>query len=140
MPFDELTYKHLNRLSETIRQVMKEKNLSNTGGAEASLEVKGNRLLGNDYIYFLDQGRKPGKFPPVTTMRDYVREKLLIEEKEVNQVAFLVGRKIKRDGTDIFRNSAKGLQLDRLVDNMLEELYKEIPETATVYAKKLLQI
>ena len=108
---DEITQKSLNDLKKEIESEMNTKGLNNTKSAVNSLEVRGNALLGNDYIYFLDKGRRPGKFPPVNVMRDYVRSKLGIsEEKQVNSIAFLIGRKIKEQGTNIFKDKSKGLQ------------------------------
>jgi hypothetical protein len=128
MNFDELTNKHLGNLSNKIAETLAAKNLDNTGSAIRSLEIKGNQLLGNDYIYYLDKGRAPGKFPPVQTIRDWVSQKLGVDNKIVNSIAYLVGRKISKEGTAIFKNSSKGLQLDILVEEMLEDLTKELPE------------
>jgi len=138
MPYRNLISKHLNDLKENIKVEMEYKNLDNTGNASKSLEVKGTQLLGNDYIYFLDQGRRPGKFPPVATLVQWVRSKLGLEGTEAKQVAFLVGRKISREGTDIFKDKSKGLQLDELIDDMIENLLEETLDIAKVEALKFL--
>lgn len=131
MLYDELTRKHLNRLAGKIKSRMP----VNTGDAANSLEIKDNALYGNDYIYFLDQGRSPGKFPPVQNIQEWVRSQLGIsDEKEVKQVAFLVGRKIANEGTDIFRNKSKGIRLGELVEETLNELEKELPDQVAAEA------
>lgn len=124
--FNILTKKALEELADDIRKAMSEKNLDNTGSASASLEVIDNALYGNDYIYFLDQGRKPGKFPPVNAIREWVKSKLGIEDKMVNSVAFVVGRSISENGTAIHRDKTKGIELDLLVNNMLAKLNDEL--------------
>jgi hypothetical protein len=134
MNFDEITTKHLERLKLSIGQTIINKGLDDSGAAIDSLEVQGNKLLGNDYIYFLDQGRGPGKFPPVTNIRDWVRRKLGVEDKEVNGISYVIGRKISREGTSIFNNKSKGIELDNLIDEMLQELYDELPEA--MFAQK----
>lgn len=134
MPYDEITYKHL----DNLRTKIQERISNNTGGASESLEIQGNKLLGNDYIYYLDQGRKPGRFPPVQNMIDWVNSKLGISGKEGNAVAFLVGRKLANEGSEIFKDKSKGIQLDQLVDEMINELFKELPDEAAGEALKWL--
>lgn len=135
MSFETLTHKHLNNLKVEIQSVMAAKNLDNTGEASQSLEVSGNKLTGNDYIFYLDTGRAPGKFPPVQNIRDWVRLKLGISGRDLNSVSFLIGRKLANEGSGIYRNKAKGIQLDLLVDKMLDDLLKELPNEAAVEAQ-----
>ena len=124
---NKITKKHLEALKKDIEKDMARKGLNNTKSAVNSLEVKGNALLGNDYIYFLDKGRRPGKFPPVNAMRDYVRSKLGINnESEIKSVAYLIGRKIKEQGTSIFKDKSKGIQLDDKINDMLNNLFDEL--------------
>ena len=59
MPYEELTYKHLNNLRDEIRAQMSAKGLDDTKSASNSLEIEGNKLTGNDYIYFLDKVLTP---------------------------------------------------------------------------------
>lgn len=138
MNFNEITKKHLEKLQSDIASTIKDKNINDTGNAVSSLEIEGNKLLGNDYIYYLDKGRSTGKFPPVQNIRDWVRRKLGIEDKKVNSVAFLVSRKIAKQGTLIKQDNSKGIELTRLVDNMLSELYNELPEVMIIQANKWL--
>lgn len=141
MPYDEVIQKHLNKISDAIKATMSQKGLSATGAAQDSLEVDGNKLLGNDYIYYLDKGRKPGTFPPVDNIRDWVRDKLgITEEKEINQIAYLVGRKIKNEGTEIFKDNSKGIELDSIIEKEMEELMNDISDQAKVEAKTYLSI
>jgi hypothetical protein len=138
MPYDDITEKYLSLLKEDIADTIKTKGISDTGSAIDSLEVKGNTLLGNDYIFALDKGRKPGKFPPVKNIRDWVRRKLGVKEREVNGVAYVIGRKISEDGTRIYNDPKEGIELDKKVESMLEELYKELPNYAAAEATKYL--
>ena len=139
MPYESLTRKHLDRLKTTIQNVMRMKNLDASGKASDSLEIQGSKLVGNDYIYFLDKGRAPGRFPPVSNIRDWVRTKLGIsDEKEVNSAAYAVGYVMKRDGSRIHQDKSKGLQLDNLVEEMLNDLQKELPDEVAAEALKWL--
>ena len=134
MPYDQITNKHLNNLKNKIAERIP----NNTGGAVSSLEVSGNQLLGNDYIYYLDQGRAPGRFPPIQNIREWVNSKLGLSGKEGNSVAFLIGRKLANEGSEIFKDKSKGIRLDELIDETLDELYKEIPNEAALEVLKWL--
>jgi hypothetical protein len=121
-----------------IQELMKSKELDNTGEASSSLEVQGNKLLGIDYFYYLDHGRGPGKFPPVDKIRDWVSSKLGITGKEINSIAYLIGRKISNEGSEIYKDNSLGIELDRLIDETLEELNKELPDAAAAEVMKWL--
>ena len=134
MPYEQLTARILNSLRDRIKETLAAKNLDNTGEAGMSLEVRGAELWGAEYLYYLDHGRGPGKFPPVDNIIAWVRSKLGIEDSEAKQVAFLVGRKISKEGTGIWRNKAKGIQLDELIAEVLDELDSEIGDAAKMEA------
>ena len=123
----DILNKELNAFVSSVRETLRVKGIDNTLEASNSLRVemseKGGAVYGVDYFYFLDKGRKPGKFPPVKNMRDWVRTKLgITEPKELARVAYLVGRKISREGTSIYKDNSKGLQLDKLIFNFTQNL------------------
>lgn len=96
MSYEALTNKYLSKLKSEIKDTLAAKNLDSTGQASQSLEVKGNQLLGADYLYYIDKGRSPGKFPPVANIQEWVRVKLGLQKSEAKNTAFLIGRKISR--------------------------------------------
>ncbi len=53
------------------------------------------------YFEQVDQGRRPGSFPPPNVIARWIHEKGLNREQLItdNQLAFLIGRKIKEKGT-----------------------------------------
>ncbi len=57
-------------------------------GARAVIEV-----FAEDYFRFVDQGRKPGRFPPVDKIKAWLRVKGISEK-----AAFPIGRKIATEG------------------------------------------
>ena len=138
MLYDEVTKKYLEQLKKDIADKITTKGINDTGGMVNSLEVNGNKLLANNYLWYLDTGRRPGTFAPVNIIRDWVRRKLGIEEKKVNSVAYLVNRNMKEKGTSIWRDKSKGIELDKMVDDMLANLYKELPNVAIIEVKKWL--
>lgn len=58
-----------------------------------------------DYWYYVEHGRKPGKFPPIDKIHAWVIQKPVIPREfdngklpTTNQLAYLIGRKIAREG------------------------------------------
>lgn len=65
--------------------------------------VNGNgEIWGMDYTYFLVNGRKPGKMPPVSALLPWVNAKFGIGGKEAISIAFAVATKIKNEGTNYY--------------------------------------
>ena len=120
-----------NKLIKSIRIEMSDKNLNDTNQASESLsyQVTDNRLTiyGLQRILFLEFGRRPGTFPPVDQIQNWVASKLgITDEKENRSVAFVIARKIKEKGTDILTDEAKGLQITLLVEEINEQLFQEM--------------
>ncbi len=113
-----------------LKKEFDQKNLNDTGDAQDSLEAvaEDNRLLiyGLARVLFLEFGRSPGSFPPVDVIREWVERKLGVSEDESKGVAFVIARKIANEGTDIFTNRAKGLQIELVLQDMYDELSKVI--------------
>lgn len=128
----DIITRNLNDFNEAIKDTIFKKGINDTGGAVNSLKVvKRNEntydSVGNDYIEVLDKGRGPGKYAPVNNIRDWVSSKLGIKEnKELKQVAFLVNRKIKNEGTAIFKDNKKGLEIDKLIEDFTPKLANDL--------------
>jgi hypothetical protein len=134
MNFEALTQKHLNNLKANIQSVMASKNIYNSGQASESLEVVDNKLLGNHYIYYLDKGSAPWSNPGNYKALGYILTKNGWAKINPYAAAWAIAHK----GSQIFQNNSKGIELDMLVDNMLDELIKELPDEAAVEALKWL--
>lgn len=117
-----------------IKNDLASKGIDNSGKASRSLRIETkeneNRVIlwGVDYLEILNRGRRPGKFPPVDEI------KLWVDTKPVPISAFLVGRKIAREGTEIFKNKSKGIQLENKIINFRSILKKETPTYAKAIA------
>ena len=62
-----------------------------------------------DYWKYIEDGRKPGKFPPVGAIMRWIEVKPVIPRPNdfgkiptPKQLAYLIGRKIERDGIEPF--------------------------------------
>ena len=60
-----------------------------------------------DYWYYVENGRKAGRFPPIDKILEWIRIKPVIPYSDSRgrlpteeQLAFLIARKISRDGTE----------------------------------------
>lgn len=91
------------------------------------VDEEGGRLWAADYFKYLVLGRGPGKFPPPDKMLDFVHKNpdILAEArtrfKNISEksLAFLIGRKIAKKGTDIFLGKKPGINmLGAMEDNM----------------------
>lgn len=131
---EEIIYKHLNRLKENIIKEMRSLGMINTGGAINSLEVEENKLLGNNYLYYLVYGSKPWKNP-----ENYKYLGILLKDAGWNKTnPFAAAYKIANEGSSIYRGERKRLDLERLIDDMLNELYEDIAENEKIEILKFL--
>lgn len=113
-----------------IQRDLSSKGIDNKGAASKSLRVEGQetntmvnvKLIGVDYIEYLDRGRGPGKFPPVSAIEDWVNTKPV----EINP--YLVGRKIALFGTSIYRDRTKGIMLDEKIEVLKQRIKEQIPK------------
>jgi len=132
----ENTEKEVELFNFEIKATMSIRNLDSSGAASDSLRVESDSnsvtSKGVFYLEYLNRGRPPGKFPPMAAIERWVIEKGL------DIPPFLVARKIAREGTTIYKNRSKGLQLEPKI----EALQKTISENAPKWAKNdlLLQI
>jgi hypothetical protein len=56
------------------------------------------KMLGSDYTFYMINGRKPGKMPPVNPIRKW------IEDKGLKLNPYAVAKKIQEEGTLQYRN------------------------------------
>ena len=92
---------------------------NNTGALAASLRVEvlttatGYSLLlyAASYALALEYGRRPGKFPPLLAIRQWIESRGIVPHPDargravsVNTLAFLIGRKIATAGTVLYQS------------------------------------
>lgn len=87
-------------------------------------EPEGGKLFGKSYWHFQKVGRKPGGFPPIDTILQWIRDKRITSDLPEKSLAFLIARKIAKKGTDIFQRKRDGI-------NVSDELLEARKELAT---------
>lgn len=125
----------LNRLIQPALEVVRFI-LSNKGLGKSDLlrltdiVITGEKLevIMPSYAVFVDRGRRAGKFPPLSAIIGWIREKNIAVPKEytLEQFAFLIGRKISKKGTQ-GKNFLEVLA-DRLLELSFDFINKQIDE------------
>ncbi len=95
-----------------------------------STQIEG-KLYGPDWFQYMIYGRGPGKQPPPDRMLSWVQNNpQLFSGSDISEksLAFLIGRKIGREGTDIFQGKKKGVDLLGAMERAMPELLKDLGE------------
>lgn len=86
-----------------------------------------------DYWYFVENGRKAGKWPPIQNILDWIKIKPVLPRPNAEgklptpqQLAFLIARKIGEEGTQGTQDLRKAT--DTIWDTFEDRLYEAIDE------------
>lgn len=87
------------------------------------------RIFGLHYIYYLENGRKPGKAPPRAAIKQWILDKGILrspKESELNSLAFLIQRKIADKGTCVWEQGGSDLVSGVVNEDLKNDLINEI--------------
>lgn len=89
------------------------------GDFEIGLEINGE-----DYLKWVDEGRRPGRFPPINKIQQWVRQKGIrpvgISEKSL---VYLIGRKIQKKGIPAKRIlNLRQTDLDKKIETAVRDI------------------
>ena len=86
-----------------------------------------------DYWYYVENGRKAGKWPPIDNILNWIRVKPVLPRPNAKgklptpqQLAFLIARKIGEEGTEGTQDLRKAT--DTIWDTFEDRLYEAIDE------------
>lgn len=86
-----------------------------------------------DYWYYVENGRKAGKWPPIDNILNWIKIKPVLPRPNAEgklptpqQLAFLIARKIGEEGTEGTQDLRKAT--DTIWDNFEDRLYEAIDE------------
>ena len=84
-----------------------------------------------DYYYYVENGRGPGKFPPPEKILEWIRVKPILPTPDINgklptenQLAFLIGRKIANEGfegTHDLENTMETVDYETIIEEALDQ-------------------
>lgn len=116
----------LKRYVVALQKVQRAKGIRASGRSGDQLRIvtepKGGAVFGKDYIHFQKVGRRPGKFPPIDAILQWITEKGIRADIPERQLAFLIARKISRQGTDIFMKKRPALDMEEELLEARKEL------------------
>lgn len=140
---NEILDKYGRQIVEQIKTDIKSKSVTKFGAVNSSgnlaesvrYEVSDGvlRIYAAHYIFQIENGRRPGKFPPISAIEKWIDEKpITIQPDDKGRIlpkkslAFLIARKISRQGTEIFKQGGSNLIADILNPELLGAIRADI--------------
>lgn len=145
-----LLAERLNRLREQIIANIDTAGEKASGATQQSLRVDitdmTGTLYGRAYFATVETGRRPGKMPPVQTIKDWIAAKGLhvdpveykrqpsdrwqpkytAEERGINRMAWSIAYKIGREGSRLYRDGGRTDIYTRPMEETIEEIRLEL--------------
>lgn len=133
---NEILAKYGLQISKQIVEDIKTKPVTKYGSVNASGKLANSirfdvnngvlKVYGLDYIYYLEKGRKSGKAPPRKAIEQWIVDKGIISDISTKSLAFLIQRKIAREGTTIYQQGGSDLLSGILTDKFLGEIKSDL--------------
>ncbi|GAB6007505.1 hypothetical protein [Dysgonomonas reticulitermitis] len=116
--------------SKTGRNTLKDSALVKDVGSRISFGNNGDNvvieLLFNNYIDYIEKGRRPGKMPPISALKEWAQSRGISTD---NSTLFAIANAIKRDGIE---GRPVLATLEREIENSFEnEWYDKLFEAMT---------
>lgn len=90
------------------------------------VDEKGLRLYAEGYAYFVENGRKPGKTPPRAAIEKWITDKGLVSDISTKSLAYLIQRKIAREGTEAYKQGGTKLLGDIITQDLINSIKSDI--------------
>jgi len=133
---DKILSKYGLQISKQLVEDIKSKPVTKFGSVNASGKLANSinfivqdgklQVKGLDYIYYLEKGRKAGKAPPRKVIEQWIVDKGIISDISTKSLAFLIQRKIAREGTTIAQQGGSDLVSGILTDKLLGEIKSDL--------------
>lgn len=135
---DNRVYQITQQITQFIKDTLAQRRIDASGDLSNSIEtyfeIEGETysviIELADYWKYVEDGRGPGKFPPPSEIKDWIRFKHIVPRASssrkvptTEQVAYLIGRKIATTGT-----KATHFLSDTLNSPVVQGLFDEITE------------
>lgn len=135
---------------DTYKQKLVQKNINSTGQLSNTLNYIFEDAEGvydisldiQDYWKYVEDGRKAGRFPPVNAIRQWINIKRILPNgntgklPSINQLAYLIGRKIARQGVkgkNVLQETLDELNLsDAIEDAVTADVTNQVDDTLNI--------
>lgn len=139
---DELIIKTMNGVIDNfLKPKFISLGMNATGQWLESLESRSNNgigeIWGQDYSYWLANGRKSGTAPPVSALIPWVNAKFGIGGNEARGIAFAVAAKIKKEGTNYYPEGTDLLTVLQSKE-VIDYIYIQLEQGVTDEINKIL--
>lgn len=139
--------KQFELLKDDLIKAYDAKGMRASGKFAESLEVKVQgltaQLWGEDYAQQLETGRKSGRFPPISAIEQWIKDKGIANKIQgqisISSLAFLIARKIAKEGWK--RQEYGGVELISSVvtDERIQKIIDEVgAEQAMIYTTEII--
>jgi hypothetical protein len=94
------------------------------------------RIYGVQYTEQLVFGRKPGKFPPIKAIEQWIKDKGIAgigKQIKISSLAFLIARKIAQEGTKYFKQGGTDLISSVFTAERIQSIIDKIREINLTY-------
>ena len=93
------------------------------------------KLYGEKYTEQLVLGRKPGRFPPIKAIEQWIKDKGIqpIEANlKISSLAFLIARKIAKEGTNYYKQGGTDLVESVITPKRIQDIINQVKEINVV--------
>ena len=88
--------------------------------------VISGKIEGMKYTEQLQFGRRPGRFPPIDSIEQWISDKGITSEIPVRSLAFLIARKIANEGTRYFKQGGTDLIDSVITTSRIDEIVSKV--------------
>lgn len=89
-------------------------------------DEKGLRLYALGYAYYVENGRGAGKAPPRAAIEQWITDKGLVSDISTKSLAYLIQRKIAREGTEAYKQGGTKLLGDIITQDLINSIKNDM--------------
>lgn len=139
----EVLQEEFESIKAELVQRYNELGMKSSGLWESELEISidgdesksSSKILGLNYTEQLVFGRKPGKFPPIKAIEQWIQDKGIAaigKNISTSSLAFLIARKIAQEGTNYFKQGGTDLVESVITPERIQSIIDRVKEINVV--------
>jgi len=147
MTVEQVLEKEFISLQEDFVKKYDELGMRSSGEWSESLEhpvtPTSAKIIAEDYTTQLVKGRRPGSFPPIDAIKKWIVDKGIVNNIKgnisISSLAFLIARKIAREGTKYFKQGGTDLVDAVYTEQRIQMIINKVGEAATITIVKKIE-